>query len=208
VTAPLSPLLVATTNRGKIREIRAALEGLPVHLVTPHDLRAMVAPDETGGTFAENARIKAWAYASQSGLLTVAEDSGLIIDALDGRPGVWSARYPGETYADKFQTLYTELVPHARPWTARFVSALALVAPGRTEPTFEVEGVAEGEIAAAPRGSHGFGYDPIFIYRPTGRTGGELTDAEKLAVSHRGKAFGQLRAWWLKNGVAASGSGA
>lgn len=201
VPLALSPLFVATTNAGKIREIQAALDGLPVRLVTSADLPPMVEPEETGRSFADNARIKATAYAAQSGLLTVAEDSGLAIDALDGRPGVWSARYPGETYAEKFRHLYVELAPHARPWTARFVSALALVAPSGAEPLFSVEGIAEGEIAAAPRGSHGFGYDPIFIYAPTGKTGGELSDAEKLAVSHRGTAFRLLRKWWTSRGV-------
>jgi XTP/dITP diphosphohydrolase len=201
VPVALSPLLVATTNPGKIREIQAALKGLPIWLVTPDDLPPMVEPDETGRTFAENARIKAAAYAEQSGLLTVAEDSGLAIDALGGRPGVWSARYPGETYPDKFRHLYTELAPHARPWTARFVSAIAMVAPHATDAVFTAEGIAEGEIAPAPRGSQGFGYDPIFIYAPTGKTGGELSDAEKLAVSHRGKAFALLRAWWTARGV-------
>jgi XTP/dITP diphosphohydrolase len=190
---------VATTNPGKIREIRAALDGLDIEIVTPADLPPLTEPDETGDTFLENARIKASAYAAESGLLTVAEDSGLAIDALGGRPGVLSARYPGATYAEKFQYLFAELAPHARPWTARFVSAVVLAAPDRQAPLFSAEGIAEGEIADAPRGAHGFGYDPIFIYAPTGRTGGELTDAEKLAVSHRGKAFAKFRRWWERS---------
>jgi XTP/dITP diphosphohydrolase len=192
----VSPLLVATTNPGKIREVRAALAGLAVHIVTPAELAPMIEPDESGSTVLENARMKAGSYADQSGLPTLAEDSGLVIDALGGRPGVLSARYPGATYADKFRNLYAELAAHERPWTARFVSAVVFVLPGHSLPVFETEGIAEGEIAASPRGEHGFGYDPIFIYAPTGHTGGELSDAEKLAVSHRGKALATFRAWW------------
>ena len=131
-------------------------------------------------------------YAGVSGLPTVAEDSGLAIDALGGRPGVASARYPGATYADKFVGLYRELAPHARPWRARFICALAFVAPGG-EPVFETEATVEGEIAPEPRGQYGFGYDPIFYFPAYARTLGEVDDAEKLAVSHRGRAFRAFR---------------
>jgi XTP/dITP diphosphohydrolase len=193
-----APLLVATTNPGKLREIRAALGGAGIAIVTPADLPAMIEPEETGATFGENACIKARGYAEQSGLPTVAEDSGLTVDALDGRPGVLSARYPGVTYDEKFRGLYAELEGHAQPWTARFVSAVAYVEPRTASPTFVAEGVADGAIATEPRGTHGFGYDPIFIYAPTGKTGGELTDAEKLEISHRGKAFRRFRDWWIR----------
>lgn len=189
-------MLVATTNPGKIREIRAMIAGLPIEWRTLADVAGVPEPEESGATFAENAWIKARAYALATGLPTVAEDSGLAIDALDGRPGVLSARYPGATYADKFANLYAELAPHPRPWTARFVSALAFATPDHPDaPVFTCEGIAPGEIVTAPRGPHGFGYDPIFEYAPTGRTGGELTDAEKRNVSHRGKAFGEYRRW-------------
>lgn len=189
-------ILIATTNPGKIREIRAALAGLPVRWRTLADLLPMPDPEETGATFAANAEIKAQAYTVSSGLPTVAEDSGLAIDALGGRPGVLSARYPGETYADKFAGLYRELAAHPRPWTASFVSALCFVSPDEPDrPVFTCEGRVEGFIVPAPRGSNGFGYDPIFAYPPTGRTGGELDDAEKLAVSHRGRAFRLFRDW-------------
>jgi XTP/dITP diphosphohydrolase len=190
-------ILIATTNPGKIREIRRALDGVPIDWRTLADLPPVPEPEETGATFAENARLKAIAYASATGLPTVAEDSGLAIDAIDGRPGVLSARYPGATYADKFASLYRELAPHPRPWTAHFVAALAFAAPaaGGARVVYECEGRVDGEIVEPPRGTHGFGYDPIFVYGEEGRTGGELSDEEKLAVSHRGRAFKVFRAW-------------
>jgi XTP/dITP diphosphohydrolase len=203
-------LLIATTNRGKIREIRQVLEGLPVDLVTLDTLAPIPEPDETGQSFSENAALKARAYAAATGLPTVAEDSGLVIDALDGRPGVESARYPGATYPEKFANLYRELDGHPRPWTARFVCAVAFIATptgaaaaGRM-PVFPAEaaGIAfaatatvEGEIASAPAGSEGFGYDPIFYYPPYGCTFGSVSGARKLAVAHRGKAFRVFRRW-------------
>jgi XTP/dITP diphosphohydrolase len=192
----MEALLLATTNVGKVREIRRVLGDLPLSLVTLEGFD-IDPPDETGRTFAENAVLKARYYAVATGLPTVAEDSGLAIDALGGRPGVASARYPGETYADKFANLYRELAPHARPWTARFVCALAFVqAEGpATSPDFACQTAVEGDIAPSPRGTHGFGYDPIFFFPPYGRTLGEVTDEEKLAVSHRGKAFAEFRAW-------------
>jgi XTP/dITP diphosphohydrolase len=195
-------ILIATTNAGKVREIVDALAGLPVSLLTLADLPAPpTEPDETGATFAENAAIKARAYAYATGLPTVAEDSGLAIDALDGRPGVHSARYPGSDYPAKFRNLYKELAPHARPWTARFVAAVAFVIPdagvepGVAPVAFACEGTVEGEIADVPTGTQGFGYDPIFIYPPYGTTLGNVDDPRKLAVSHRGAAFRQFRAW-------------
>ena len=209
----MSRLLIATTNPGKVREIRSVLAGTPVTLLTLADLPPVPEPEEIGQTFADNARLKADYYASASGLRTVAEDSGLSIDALGGRPGVASARYPGATYPDKFARLYRELEPHQRPWTARFVCSLVCVDSGgrdrhgapsagpgpdlKVPPVhlFSCEATVEGEIAPAPRGSNGFGYDPIFFYPPYGRTLGEVDDAEKLAVSHRGKAFRQFAEW-------------
>ena len=204
-----STLLVATTNPGKVREIRRALGSLPLTLTTleAFDIEA---PEETGRTFAENAALKARYYAAATALPTIAEDSGLAIDALGGRPGVESARYPGETYADKFANRDGELASHAKPWKARFVCSLAFVkAEGRRPKAkeespsarglwplaFSCEASVEGEIAPAPHGTYGFGYDPIFFYPPYGRTLGEVSDAEKLAVSHRGKAFAQFRHW-------------
>jgi len=191
-------LLVATTNPGKIREIRGVLAGMPLELVTLDDVPPIAAPEEDGRTFAENAAIKARAYAMASGLSTVAEDSGLAIDALDGRPGIESARYPGDSYADKFANLYRELAPFPRPWTARFVCSLAFIAdPAGAQPliTFATDATIEGEIATDARGANGFGYDPIFFYPPYGCTLGEVTGERKLAVAHRGKAFRQFRTY-------------
>ena len=193
-------LLVATTNPGKLREIQALLDGAPVRTVTLSAYPDLIEPEETGSTFAENALIKARAYAAMTELPTVAEDSGLEIDALGGEPGIHSARYPGATYSDKFDNLYARLARHARPWTARFVCELACVDRGG-EPLFTTRGTVEGEIAPAPRGSAGFGYDPIFLYPPYGRTLGEVDGAEKLAVVHRGKAFRAFMRWLAEGGV-------
>jgi len=189
----VSSLLLATTNPGKIREIRVALAGVPLELLTLADVASVEEPEETGTTFAENARAKAEYYFSRVGMMTVAEDSGLVIDALDGRPGVLSARYPGATYPEKFAHLYRELAAHPRPWTARFTCSLAVVRDGSV--AFSAEASVEGEIVLNPRGANGFGYDPIFFYPPYGRTLADVTDEQKLAASHRGKAFRQLQTW-------------
>jgi XTP/dITP diphosphohydrolase len=210
----MTPLLIATTNPGKLREIAVLLRGLPLTLPSLGDLPPIVEPEETAGTFAGNARIKAGAYARASGLVTVAEDSGLAIDALGGAPGVHSARYPGATYPDKFRNLYAALAAHPRPWAARYVCALAVV-DGRVNEgnatiamsptvTFETQATVEGEIWPEPRGTHGFGYDPVFYYAPYGRTFGEVGDEEKLAVAHRGRAFLTLRRWIETGGLGGS----
>jgi XTP/dITP diphosphohydrolase len=192
----MDALLVATTNPGKIREIRLALGELPLTLLTLADVPAVREPEETGRTFADNARLKASYYATASGQFTVAEDSGLVIDAIGGRPGVESARYPGDTYAEKFAGLYRELKSHRRPWTARFVCSLVVVSGREPERIiFNAEATVEGEIAGAPRGMNGFGYDPIFYYPPYGTTLADVDDARKLAASHRGKAFNELKEW-------------
>lgn len=198
-------LLLATTNPGKVREIRRVLDGAPVTLTTLDELgpsiQSLPPPVEDARTFADNALKKARYYAKATGLPTVAEDSGLVIDALDGRPGVESARYPGATYADKFKNLYHELAGHPRPWAARFVCALACVdqangqGPWAYEVLFTCEAFVEGEIAPEPRGTHGFGYDPVFFYPPYGCTFGEVSDARKLAVAHRGQAFRMFQGW-------------
>ncbi len=196
-------LLLATTNPGKLREIRSLLAGLPVVLRGLGEYPPVPEPEETGDTFAENARLKARAYAQaleallQRDTLVVAEDSGLVIDALDGEPGVRSARFlgPDATYAERFEAIEQRLSQRAsRPRTASFVCALAAVGvDGRV--AFEVTGTVNGEIAAAPAGTHGFGYDPIFFHAPLGRTLAEASDEEKRAVSHRGQAFRALAAW-------------
>jgi len=192
-------LLVATTNPGKLREIRALMAGVPVHLIGLADVPPIEEPEETGTTFDENARLKARYYAAQTGLWTVAEDSGLVIDALDGEPGVRSARFlrPDATYAERFEEIYRRLNARpGRPRTARFVAALASV--DRGEVVYETTGIIEGEIAEWPSGSGGFGYDPIFFYRPYGKTLADVSEADKIAVAHRGVAFRNFAAWVIE----------
>ena len=185
-------LVVATTNRGKLKEIAQLLAGAPVELVTLADFPEIAAPEETGRTFAENARLKALYYARHTTELTVAEDSGLEIDALDGAPGIESARFGGadSTYPEKFALLYDALKERkAVASPARFVCALALVRDGQV--VFETRGTVEGRIAPEPRGTGGFGYDPIFYYPLFGCTLAEAGD-QKAAISHRGEAFRRL----------------
>jgi XTP/dITP diphosphohydrolase len=187
-------LLVATTNRGKLGEIFPLLAGLRIEIRTLADYPAIAPPDETGSTFAENAAQKARFYARHTAALTVAEDSGLEIDALNGAPGVHSARFGGDTtYEQKFAFIEEQLrgVPEADR-TARFVCALAVVDGDRI--IFETRGTIEGIIAAEPSGTGGFGYDPIFFYPPFDCTLAEAGD-RKSSVSHRGQAFRQLRAY-------------
>jgi XTP/dITP diphosphohydrolase len=188
-------LLVATTNDGKLREIRPLLTDLPIELVTLAGWPDLPPPEETGRTFPENARLKARYYAAATGLLTVAEDSGLEIDALGGAPGVESARFGGThtSYAQKFALIYEQLrAVSAGGSSARFICALAL-AEGE-DVLFETQGTVEGRIAAEPKGEGGFGYDPIFYYPPFGCTLAEA-GARKSAVSHRGAAFRAFRAY-------------
>jgi XTP/dITP diphosphohydrolase len=189
-------LLVATTNSGKLREIRHVMSGVPLRLVSLADLTPIEEPEESGTTFEENARLKAQYYADRSGLWTVAEDSGLVVDALGGEPGVKSARFLGvdATYPERFAEIYRRLNDQQnQPRTARFVAALATVDGGKV--IYETTGVVEGEIADSPRGSGGFGYDPIFLYPPYRRTLAEVTESEKIAVAHRGIAFRKFARW-------------
>jgi len=188
-------LVVATTNPNKLREIRGILNGTGVGVDGLDAFPAVAEPEETGATFAENARQKAIYYSSVLGVTVVAEDSGLEIDGLGGEPGVQSARYGGpaaETYPQKFALVYAGLrARDAMGSPARFVCALA-VADG-TSVLYEARGTVEGRVNDAPRGVGGFGYDPIFFYPPLGRTLAELDEDEKASVSHRGQAFRQLR---------------
>jgi XTP/dITP diphosphohydrolase len=191
-------LLIATTNPGKLKEIAGILEGVPVSLLTLSD-RTLVEPEETGTTFEDNARLKARYYSKATGLLSVADDSGIEIDALDKAPGVHSARWHGTDYPTKFrkiQELFRERGVTGS--TARFVCSVA-VADGETI-LFEATGTVEGEIASEPRGTNGFGYDPIFFYPPFGCTLAELDRERKAEVSHRGKAFRALREYLLELG--------
>ena len=207
---------MATTNRSKLVEIAAILEGVPYEILTLADFPNVAAPEETGRTFADNARAKALYYARATGELTVAEDSGLEIDALDGVPGVESARYGGAdaSYPQKFARIYDALrANHATDSPARFVCAVALASlgtpggapsaaaalgtPGGSRVLFETNGVIEGQIASEPKGEEGFGYDPIFFYPPFGRTLAEAGD-RKSTVSHRGQAFRALRVFLVQ----------
>ena len=204
----MTRLLIATTNPNKLREIRDVLADTGVELVSLSDLPPIAEPEETGQTFQDNARLKAFYYAGHVAqaagprVLTVAEDSGLIVDALDGEPGVRSARFlrPDATYAERFAEIYRRLDGRPdRPRTARFICALAVVRG--SDLLFEAEGAIEGEISDTPRGSGGFGYDPIFHYPPYGRTLAEVTDVEKLRVAHRGHAFRKLGEWLSAGGT-------
>jgi XTP/dITP diphosphohydrolase len=187
-------VLIATTNPGKLREIRSILDGLPVELETLADYPDVPVAEETGATFQENARRKALHYAHHTGVPTMAEDSGFEVDALGGEPGIYSARYLredatyGERFADIFRRVRERGVTHP---TARFVCALAFANAGGI--AFETVATVEGQLAHAPAGPNGFGYDPIFLYPPYGRTFGEVSDAEKTAVSHRGQAIRAFR---------------
>ncbi len=187
-------LLLASQNPGKLNEMRLLVEGLPFRVLGPRDLGLHEAPDETGETFLENATIKALAYARLSGLLTVADDSGLSVDALGGAPGLYSSRFGGEGASDLDRNLLLleklRDVPRERRG-ARFTSAVAAAREG--EVLFQAQESVEGTIAEEMRGGNGFGYDPLFFYPPYGRTFGEVTRPEKDRVSHRGKAFARLR---------------
>ena len=179
-------LLVATHNMGKLAELRELLRGVPFELVSLSDVGIEVDVDETGETLEENAALKATTYARLSGLTTLADDSGLEVDALGGAPGVHSARYagPDATDADRIAKLLDNLAVHPQPWTARFRCVIAIVSPDG-----EIEmhgGACEGVIISEPRGENGFGYDPAFLFPERNRTMAELPDAEKNAVSHRG----------------------
>ena len=188
-------LLVATQNEGKLREYRCLLACLPLEVTWPAREGMALKVAETGRTMAENAILKARAYAAASGLLTWADDSGLEVDALGGEPGVHSARYggPGASDEERCRLLLRCLqgVPPTER-TARFRCVVALVKPDGSLHT--AEGVCEGRIALEPRGEGGFGYDPIFYLPHLGRTMAELSLAEKNAVSHRARAAQAARA--------------
>jgi XTP/dITP diphosphohydrolase len=179
-------LLIATTNQNKLREYAAIFAALPLELRSLSDVGITTDVEETGATFAENARLKAEFYASQSGLATLADDSGLEVMALGGEPGVRSHRYagPNASDADRNALLLQKLdtVPfHAR--LARFVCAIAIARPGVA--TEEVEGVLPGVIELAPRGTNGFGYDPLFYVLDENATLAELPPERKNSISHR-----------------------
>jgi len=188
-------LLIATGNAGKLREIRTLLGDLPLTLLSLTDFPSIEEVAETGSTFAENAALKALGYAQQAGVLTLADDSGLEVDALAGTPGVRSARYLGEnvSYADRISALLTALknVENDKR-SARFVCALAIASPNR-EILYRTQAMCEGYIGDAPRGSGGFGYDPVFVPHGFTQTFGELPADIKNEISHRGQALVKAR---------------
>ena len=180
----MSRLLIATTNPGKQDEFRRLLADLPAELVTPDQIGLDLVVEEPHDTYAENAQAKAVAYASASGLLTLADDSGIEVEALDWGPGVRSARWGRGRNAERLR----EAVAGATDRHARMVCALVIAVPGTPEPSVETfTGVVEGSVARERRGTGGFGYDPIFEL-PDGRTTAELADEEKDRISHRGRA--------------------
>ncbi len=197
-------LLLATRNQGKVRELRALLAGLPLEVMSAAEAGVEYTAEETGDTFAENATIKAEALCRAAGLPAVADDSGLEVGALAGRPGVRSARFAGEAATDAENNVkllaLMDTVPDGQRG-GRFVSAVALAWPGR--PTRVAEGVCQGIIGRAPRGSGGFGYDPLFVCQdpePEARAAGangltyaEMSDDQKNRVSHRARAMRALR---------------
>lgn len=183
-------VLIATGNQGKIREFGFLLSPLNIALATLTDFPTIDEPEETGSTFAANAELKASYYAAQTGEWSIADDSGLEIDFLDGRPGVLSARYGGveTSYQEKMQLVLNELRNATKDERgAQFVSVIALADPSG-EVRIIAEGICRGVIANGPRGTGGFGYDPLFIPDGFDRTFGEMTDEEKRSLSHRGKA--------------------
>ena len=187
-------ILLATRNNGKVRELRGLLAGGSFDVIGLDLFPDVTDIEETGESFAENARLKASGYARQCGIHTIADDSGLEVAALGGRPGVHSARYAGEDagYDDKIGRLLSEIERSGnRDRSARFVSHIAF-ADTSGNMLFETEGVCEGSIAIDPRGTNGFGYDPIFVPDGYGETFGEMDDDVKNSMSHRALATAKI----------------
>ncbi len=182
-------LLIATNNQGKVVELQEILSDLPVELVTPAQIGLNLEVEEDGHTYAENASKKALAFARASGLISLADDSGLEVDALGGAPGLYSARYspkPGAKDADRRAYLLENLQGQTRPWQAHFHATIAVATP--QEDLYFAEGDCPGEIIPGERGTGGFGYDPIFYLTELGKTMAELPSKEKNRLSHRGRA--------------------
>ncbi|MCP4626279.1 MAG: XTP/dITP diphosphatase [bacterium] len=188
----LMTLVIATTNRGKADEIRDMLKGFPVNIKSLADFGPVPAVEEDGETFDDNAYKKAGFTSKILGLPALADDSGLLVDALDGAPGVFSARYAGENATDEQR--YTKLLNEMEGRTNRqaaFECVISIAVPSGPALTYEAR--CEGLIAAAPSGDYGFGYDPVFYYPPLKKTFAQLSREEKSRVSHRGKALQGLR---------------
>ena len=180
--------VLATHNPGKLREMGEILKDFGIEVVSPKDLGITVDVEETGRTFAENAMLKAKAICKAADLPAIADDSGLCVDALNGAPGVYSARYGGEGLDDRGRyMLLLSSLRGAPTRAAHFACAVACAFPNGD--TLTAEGRCDGSIAYAPLGEGGFGYDPVFLLPGTGKTFGQLTQEEKSAVSHRGRAL-------------------
>ena len=183
-------LLVATNNKGKLSEILSLLDGLSLDIITPEKMGITLDVEETGNTYEENASLKAIAYARVSGLVTLADDSGLEVDVLDGLPGVRSARFsplPNATDADRRTYLLNFLKVHSHPWTAHFHCTVAIATP--EDELYFSQGNCPGEVIALERGTNGFGYDPIFLLSEVGLTMAELSMSQKNLFSHRARAI-------------------
>jgi XTP/dITP diphosphohydrolase len=190
-------LLIATKNAGKIRELRELLADLPINLRSTAEFPDLPEPEETGLTFAENAILKAQYYGKETGILSLADDSGLEVEALEGRPGVFSARYAGvgTTNEEKNAKLLFELKQtKSDDRSARFICSIAL-SDKNGHIKFLTDGICEGNIAPSPRGLNGFGFDPIFIPAGFTKTFGELSDEIKHEISHRGSAIRKIIAF-------------
>jgi XTP/dITP diphosphohydrolase len=186
----MTRLLIATENVGKIREMQALLTGLDMELVSPKSIGIDLKVVEDGATYAENAGKKALAYARASGLISIADDSGLEVDALDGAPGLYSARYspqPNATDADRLAYLLQNLQGKPRPWKAHFHATIVIAIPDGAVQF--ADGDCHGEIIPEQRGNNGFGYDPVFFIPALNRTMAELSMDEKNRLSHRALAI-------------------
>lgn len=189
--ATLERIWCATTNRGKLLEFQLGGLHAGFDVQALPGLRELAAPEETGGTFAENAAIKACYYSRFAPDAVFVDDSGLAVDALDGAPGVWSARYAGpDATGEANNRLVLERMRGQTNRVARFVAVIAIAEAGEVRGTFE--GVVEGELLEEPRGTGGFGYDSLFFYPPFGCTLAEASPGQKITVSHRGRALEQL----------------
>ncbi|GAB4541393.1 MAG: XTP/dITP diphosphatase [Anaerolineales bacterium] len=203
----MKKILIATNNKGKVKEFQELLKGLPFELVTPAEIHLSLEVEENGANYIENAAKKARAFAQASGLIALADDSGLEVDALNGAPGLYSARYhpkPGASDAERRAYLIENLQGKPRPWTAHFHATIAIAFPANAESEvsdfgaktegfalpkiYFAEGDCYGEIIPEERGANGFGYDPIFLFPELNQTMAELDMEAKNRLSHRAKA--------------------
>jgi XTP/dITP diphosphohydrolase len=192
-------LLLGTNNPGKVEEMSALFIGLPIELLTPSSLSLDLQIEETGGSYQENADLKAIQWSNSSGLACLADDSGLEVDALDGAPGLYSHRFTGNANAndsDRRKYLLQSLEDLPQPWTARFRCAVTIAIPGQD--LIQTTGSCEGQIIIKERGINGFGYDPIFLVKGTDKTMAELDIEQKNLISHRARAIQPARAILLE----------